>query len=132
MEKIVLQDIRFVHSNRFVNDLWKSFFLKAREAKLKILRGNSRSYLPVICILPASLLNYEGKLIDVPHSQRVKFFFIISQELSMIFQTYETIRAALKASFWKRKCCVQVKREKKNFIFLRKQKSNLENDYCLM
>lgn len=34
-KKIVLQDIRFVHSNRFVNDLWE-VFLKARVAKKNI------------------------------------------------------------------------------------------------
>lgn len=60
------------------------------------------------------------ELIDAPHSQRVKFFFIISQELSMIFQTYETIRA--REQVFESEKCSSEDEEKKNFYFFKKAK----------
>lgn len=51
-KKIVLQDIRFVHSNRFVNDLWE-VFLKARVAKKEYLINSVSIAAGVICIFVA-------------------------------------------------------------------------------
>lgn len=71
-----------------------------------------------------------------------KIFFLISQELSIIFQTYKTIRAneSSKSKFLKAKMIFFLQRVEsecgvrggvqKN-IFLRKQKSNIKNDYYM-